>query len=152
VAIKAIYLSCLIVNSQDTFLIRRFRFHKLHTQVSIQLPAVIINEIFTILKTYVMQKLATFFTTWKGQSTKITLDDLLFVEMMEDSCVLHLKDSRVMAEDSAEKIMSYLPEDSFLRVRHKYLVNLRYITNINEDYVYVEDIRINLRSRAQRAH
>ncbi|SEW18545.1 LytTr DNA-binding domain-containing protein [Chitinophaga sp. YR573] len=99
-----------------------------------------------------MQNLASFYTSWEGQSTRISLEELMFVEIMEDSCVLHLEDSRVMADNGSEKIMSYLPEDSFLRVRHKYMINLKYVTDINEDYVYVGTIRIALRSRVQGAH
>jgi DNA-binding LytR/AlgR family response regulator len=99
-----------------------------------------------------MQNLATFYTSWKGQSTRISLEDLMFVEIMEDACVLHLQDSRVMTDDSAEKIMSYLPEDRFLRVRHKYMIHLKYVTDLNDDYVYVGSIRITLRSRMQGTH
>jgi DNA-binding LytR/AlgR family response regulator len=99
-----------------------------------------------------MQNLTTFHTSWEGQSSKILLDELMFVEIMDDCCVLHLEDSRIMAEDSVEKIMSYLPEDRFLRVRHKYLVNLRFVTDINEDYVYVGSIRLALKSSVQRTH
>ena len=96
-----------------------------------------------------MQNLTTFHTSWEGQSSKISLDELMFVEIMDDCCVLHLEDSRIMAEDSAEKIMSYLPEDRFLRVRHKYLINLQFITDINDDYVFVGGVRLALRSRMQ---
>ena len=96
-----------------------------------------------------MQNLTTFHTSWEGQSFKVSLDELMFVEIMDDCCVLHLEDSRLMAEDSVEKIMSYLPEDRFLRVRHKYLINLRFITDINDDYVFVGGVRLALRSRMQ---
>ncbi|SFE78287.1 LytTr DNA-binding domain-containing protein [Chitinophaga sp. CF118] len=92
-----------------------------------------------------MQSLTTFHTSWEGQLSKISLDELMFVEMMEDCCVFHLEDSRVMAEESAEKIMSYLPEDRFLPVRHKYMINRSYITDINDDYVYVGSLRIALK-------
>ena len=99
-----------------------------------------------------MQNLTTFHTSWEGQSSKVSLDELMFVEIMDDCCVLHLEDSRIMAEDSAEKIMSYLPEDRFLRVRHKYLINVHFITDRDDDYVYVGDIKLALRSRMQGAH
>lgn len=94
-----------------------------------------------------MQNLTTFHTNWEGQSFKISLEELMFVEIMDDCCVLHLEDSRVMAEDSIEKIISHLPEDRFLRVRHKYLVNLKFITDMNEHYVYVGSVRLALRSK-----
>jgi len=99
-----------------------------------------------------MQKLSTFHTTWKGQSTKVSLEELMFVEAMEDCCVLHLLDSRVMTDDSREKILSYLPEDRFLKVRHKYIVNLSHVTAINEEYVMVGTIRIALKARMTSAH
>jgi DNA-binding LytR/AlgR family response regulator len=99
-----------------------------------------------------MQNLTTFHTSWEGQSSKVLLDEIMFVEIMDDCCVLHLEDSRLMTEDSAEKIMSYLPEDRFLRVRHKYLVNIRFITDSNEDYVYVGSVRLARRSRMQGIH
>jgi DNA-binding LytR/AlgR family response regulator len=76
----------------------------------------------------------------------------MFVEIKEDYCVLQLQDSSVISDDSAEKIMSYLPEDSFLHVRHKYMVNLKYVTDINDNYVYVGTLRIALRSGVQRAY
>jgi DNA-binding LytR/AlgR family response regulator len=96
-----------------------------------------------------MQDLTTFYTSWERQPSRVSLEELMFVEIMDDCCVLHLEDSRIMTEDSAEKIMSYLPEDRFLRVRHKYLINLRFITDINDDYVYVGSIRLALRSKVQ---
>lgn len=99
-----------------------------------------------------MQNLTTFHTSWEGQSSKVSLEELMFVEMMDDCCVLHLQDSRVMAEESAEKIMSYLPEDRFLHVRHKYLINLRFVTDINDDYVYVGSVRLALRSKVPGTH
>jgi DNA-binding LytR/AlgR family response regulator len=99
-----------------------------------------------------MQNLATFYTSWKRQSTRISLEELMFVEIMEDSCVLQLREWSVISDDSAEKIMSYLPEDSFLRVRNKYVINRKYVTDINDHYVYVGTLRIALRSGVQRAH
>lgn len=94
-----------------------------------------------------MKDLNTFHTNWEGQSSKISLNELMFVEIMDDCCVLHLEDSRIMADDSVEKIMSYLPEDRFLKVRHKYVINLSHVTDINEEYVLVGTIKIALKSR-----
>lgn len=93
-----------------------------------------------------MKKLTTFYTYWKGQYTKISPAEIRFVEVRDDSCMLHLEEVMVMTEDSMEKIMSYLPEEQFLKVRHKYIINRRFITGMSSEHVYIDKVKLPLRS------
>lgn len=94
-----------------------------------------------------MERNTAFYVNWKGRHIKILPEEVRLIEIMKDYCVLHLADTRVMTDDSVEKIMSCLPENGFLNVRHKYLVNLQYISGINDHHINIGTITIPLRAK-----
>jgi DNA-binding LytR/AlgR family response regulator len=73
----------------------------------------------------------------KGQRIRIPLHELQFVEIRADGCVLHLVHSHVVAEETPEKIWACLPEDSFIAVRRKFMINLYHIAGICDDYIHM---------------
>jgi DNA-binding LytR/AlgR family response regulator len=88
-----------------------------------------------------------FYVYWKGQRIRIPLQELQFVEIREDACVLHLTDSHVITDDPPEKIWSYLPENSFLSIRRKFMINLHFISGICDDYIHLGKTVIPQRTR-----
>lgn len=83
----------------------------------------------------------------KGQRIRIPIQELQFVEVRADGCVLHLVHSHIIAEDAPEKIWACLPEDSFLAVRRKFMINLYYIAGICDDYIHMRTGLIPQRER-----
>jgi len=83
----------------------------------------------------------------RGQRVRIPVDELQFVEVRADGCILHLLHTHVMTEEAPEKIWASLPQDTFLAVRRKFMINLHHIAGICDDFIHMKTGLIPQRDR-----
>ncbi|ACU58989.1 LytTR family transcriptional regulator DNA-binding domain-containing protein [Chitinophaga pinensis] len=83
----------------------------------------------------------------KGQRVRIPVRELQFVEIRADGCVLHLTHSHIISEETPERIWSCLPQDAFVAVRRKFMINLHYISGICDQYIHMNTGLITQRDR-----
>lgn len=83
----------------------------------------------------------------EGQRIRIPIEELQFVEVRADACVLHLNHAHITTEDSPEKIWSCLPERNFVAIRRKFMINLHHIAGVCDDYIHMKTGLIAQRER-----
>jgi DNA-binding LytR/AlgR family response regulator len=83
----------------------------------------------------------------------IYLDDVLWVESKNHTVYIHLRDGTVMdMRSKLDEIQALMDADCMLRCHQSYLVNMSYITNVDENGFKMEDgshVPIRVRSRRQ---
>jgi len=94
-----------------------------------------------------MKQRSIFHVHSRGQRIRIPVDELQFVEIRADGCVLHLLHSHVITEEAPEKIWACLPQDTFLAVRRKFMINLHHIAGICDDFIHMHSGLIPQRDR-----
>lgn len=94
-----------------------------------------------------MKHHSAFYVLSKGQRVRIPIQELQFVEVRTDGCVLHLTHLHIFTEETPENICSRLPEDRFLAVRRKFMINLHYIAGICDHYIHMSSGLIPQRDR-----
>ncbi|MBW8684413.1 LytTR family transcriptional regulator DNA-binding domain-containing protein [Chitinophaga rhizophila] len=94
-----------------------------------------------------MKHQAAFYVLSKGQRIRIPIQELQFVEIRTDGCILHLLHTHVTTEEPPESVWSRLPADHFLPVRRKFMINLHYIAGICDHYIHLHTGRIPQRDR-----
>jgi DNA-binding LytR/AlgR family response regulator len=94
-----------------------------------------------------MKHHSTFYVYSKGQRISISVHELQFIEIRADGCILYLRHSHLTTEEPPERIWACLPEDHFLAVRRKFMINLHYISGICDQYIHMRSGLIAQRDR-----
>ncbi|RFS21364.1 hypothetical protein DVR12_15805 [Chitinophaga silvatica] len=101
----------------------------------IETPSSFISDYFSIRTTEKLEKVA--------------YNDLQYVEVLNDHIMLHLGEQKLLTEETLDYIIAKLPATTFMRVHRWFVINLKYIDNIGEDYVQVAGAKIRLTSAMQ---
>lgn len=75
---------------------------------------------------------------------KIYYDDLMYVEVMDDHIMLHLKEQQLVTAETLDWVISQLPASAFMRVHRWFVIGLRHISRLEESHVTVGTARISL--------
>lgn len=121
----------------------------------LQLPftANALNEVFSKIyktiemeaTTYPTQFPADYFTLkTQDRFEKVFYNELLYVEVMDDHIMLHLRDQKLVTSEKLDWIISQLPANAFMRVHHWFVIGFRHITLLAEDHVMIGEARITL--------
>ncbi|TDX01186.1 LytR/AlgR family response regulator transcription factor [Dinghuibacter silviterrae] len=66
---------------------------------------------------------------------KVLLDDLLYVEAMENYIALHTIRGRLITHATLKSVVEHLPADTFLQVHKSYVVNMGKITHLEGNMI-----------------
>ena len=83
-----------------------------------------------------------FFIKTDNKYEKIVLEDLLFVESMQNYVQLHTSKGKYVALLPLKQIAQELPESKFLQVHKSYIVSLEKITRLEGHILYIEELKI----------
>lgn len=73
----------------------------------------------------------------------IRLDDILYLESLNNNVILHLVDgNKLEFRDTLKRLMSVLPSASFKRVHRSYLVNFSKVTSFTKSSLCLHDIKL----------
>lgn len=73
----------------------------------------------------------------KTGSKIVLINDIKYIEVMDHRLVIHLQDSLITASGSLSKLEEKLAGFSFSRCNNCYLVNLNYVTGVDDFTVFV---------------
>lgn len=66
---------------------------------------------------------------------RVLLDELLYVESMENYVALHTIRGRLITHATLKSVVEYLPADTFLQVHKSYIVNMGKITHLEGNMI-----------------
>ncbi len=74
---------------------------------------------------------------------KIAIEDILYIEALDDYTKIHLTDSRlVVVKMTMKKILEKLEHDDFVRVHRSFIVPLNRISTIRKKTIYLSGVEI----------
>lgn len=77
------------------------------------------------------------FVRTEARLVKVTFNALLYVEAMQNYCVLHTTDVRVMTLQPMRQMQEQLPEEQFVRVHKSYIVNISSIDSVERSRIFI---------------
>jgi two-component system LytT family response regulator len=78
------------------------------------------------------------FTKSNGKLEKISFDEILFVEGMENYVAIHLKDKKLVVHSTIKALLEKLPARQFLQTHKSYVVAVDKIDSIDGNTLYVK--------------
>jgi two-component system, LytTR family, response regulator len=78
------------------------------------------------------------------QMIKISLNEILYVEGLDDYVKIHLQDEMkpILSLMSLKSLIQKLPEEQFMRVHRSFIVPLKRISSIRNKIIYLDKIKI----------
>lgn len=70
---------------------------------------------------------------------RINLEDILFVEAMQNYQKLHLRDKIFIIHQTMTSLEEMLPKESFFRIHNSYLINICQIDKINNGRLFINE-------------
>jgi len=70
---------------------------------------------------------------------KVNLEDILFIEGLQNYISIHTPNERVLSLQTLKKIEELLPSKEFVRVHKSYIVALRHISAIERSRIFIGD-------------
>lgn len=80
----------------------------------------------------------------EGVLHKVAIQDLLFVEGMQNYMICQTSDRRLIAHITMKALQEQLPEDSFVRTHKSYLANIHRIDRIEGNEAIIGEFRVPL--------
>ncbi|GAB4124393.1 MAG: hypothetical protein OHK0045_11580 [Raineya sp.] len=91
----------------------------------------------------------TFFVKDKGKLTAVRVEDILWIEALENYSVIVLNNQKIIANMLLKDILEKLPASRFFRTHRSYIVALNKIKKLEDGYIYITDTPIPI-SKAHR--
>lgn len=85
------------------------------------------------------------------KTVKIALDDVLYLESMDDYVRIHTQIERIMTLERLKYFESSLPPERFMRIHRSYLIALDKIDYIERNRVIIQDARLPIGGAYQEA-
>lgn len=70
---------------------------------------------------------------------KIHFDDILFIEGLKDYVIIQTSKEKIMTAMNVKTIFSYLPETIFARINKSFIINIKHIKEIDNDFVIINN-------------
>lgn len=113
------------------------RFVKAVHRVREQLyPASVHSEVKAIPNDYIFVK-----TEHKGKLMKIDLDDIQYIESVNNYVIFHCADGRVIAYLTLKELEERLPPTQFARVHKSYIIAIRQISALEHNAVRLRSVK-----------
>ncbi|PWT99099.1 MAG: DNA-binding response regulator [Bacteroidetes bacterium] len=85
---------------------------------------------------------AYFFVKAENKHVKILLDDILFVEALQNYVAIHTKDKKILAYVTLGGIEKQLPSEHFIKVHKSFIVSVQKIKAVEGNEILIEQHRI----------
>lgn len=72
------------------------------------------------------------------KSQKVTLNEIVYIESLDDYVKVHLKESTLITRENISTLESILPAGWFVRIHRSFIINTRWLTAIASDYVEIQ--------------
>jgi len=83
------------------------------------------------------------FVKHKGQLVKIKIDDILWIEALDNYTVIHLKDKKYIANSFLKDMLSTLG-NNFIRIHRSHAVALNKITSVEDNTLFIDSIHLSI--------
>jgi two-component system LytT family response regulator len=70
---------------------------------------------------------------------KINLNDIRYIEAVQNYVSIHMPSARIMTLQTLKKIAEQIPSGPFIRVHRSYIVNLRHIDSVERGRIFIGD-------------
>lgn len=78
-----------------------------------------------------------FFVKSGKQLKKINMQELLFIESMENYVIIHTLDTREIVYTTMKQMLNSLPEKLFLQVHRSFVVNIQHIRSVEGNHLFI---------------
>jgi len=76
---------------------------------------------------------------------KIALDDIVFIEGLDDYIKIQLENNKpIVARMTMKAILEKLPEQHFIRVHRSFIVAIKKVSQVRNKILYLGDVKINI--------
>lgn len=118
------------------FLLKPFKVKELSFAIQIALQKQLENK--NVVPSVAKNKLCdTLFIKDKSQLTKVKIEDILWVEAMDNYTQVITKDKKIVVNMFLKEFYEKVPEDKFLRIHRSYIVALEKIDKIETRFVCI---------------
>jgi len=76
------------------------------------------------------------------QLKKILLDDILFIESMDNYIIIHMTGAKEIVLTTLKHIMSSLPENDFLQVHRSFIIQMKHVNSIDGNQLIIGQHKI----------
>jgi len=76
------------------------------------------------------------------QLKKILLDDILFIESMDNYIIIHMPRTKEIVLTTLKHIMSSLPENEFLQVHRSFVIQMKHVNSIDGNQLIIGQHKI----------
>lgn len=83
------------------------------------------------------------FVKHKGQLVKINVNDILWIEALDNYTLIHLNDKKYIANSFLKDMLNTLG-DNFIRIHRSHAVALDKITTIEDNTLFINDIHLSI--------
>jgi DNA-binding LytR/AlgR family response regulator len=87
-----------------------------------------------------------FFIKSERSFIRLQFQDILYIKGLKDYVVIHIPDKKYMTAMNLSTVLQQLPNQEFARVSKSFIINVKHITRIDLDEIYVGDTVIPLGS------
>ncbi len=78
------------------------------------------------------------------QYVKVFYEEVLYIKGMKDYVVIHTKDKKYMTSMNVKTIHAQLPSHMFARTSKSYIIQIKNITSIGTDTIYMDNLELPL--------
>jgi two-component system LytT family response regulator len=100
------------------------------------------REYFQLLRGTTQTRQDYFFVKADGRFEKVMLNEVLFVEAMENYMCIHTTGRRLMVLMTQKALLEMLPADQFLQVHKSFLISMKKVSAIDHWEVIIEQHHI----------
>lgn len=88
------------------------------------------------------QKKATILVTYKGESNKVEVNSILYIETDNRNTIIHTIDKSYKSNMGINKLEKDLEDKSFVRCHNSFLINLQHISKIGQNSVNLGEFEV----------
>ncbi|MDB5137854.1 MAG: response regulator transcription factor [Mucilaginibacter sp.] len=99
------------------------------------------NDYFT-LKEHPGNSVPYLFLKANGKLEKITFDDILFIEGMENYVAIHLENKKIITHTTIKSLLEKLPAKQFLQTHKSYVVAINKVDTIEGNILHVQKYQV----------
>jgi len=94
-----------------------------------------LNSVTPVLQT--AKEVEYIFVKTEHRLQKVNLQDILYIEGMQNYVQIHTEKERIMSLQTFKKLEAQLPERDFIRVHKSYMVSLRHISSVERGLIRI---------------
>lgn len=88
------------------------------------------------------EEMNSFFVKNKGELIKIELDDILYLEALDNYCTLYTSTQKHLISHTLKSVEEKLPQHKFIRVHRSFVINVSKIKSLQDGYIFIQKSKI----------